>query len=148
MNNRNNRQATKINLEPPLVIQGKSEVAKKALSELIATKWKSVNRMTGTDKALLIMANAIANKGRRQQVRTEEVQVETFVEHPKQTVNVVQNTYRPSQKMPSQTETVVSTSHSRMSKGRRTNTARNVVRVSSKVVICFYIYYFVYFYFI
>jgi hypothetical protein len=57
------RTTNKKNLEDSSVVHDKSQVAKKALSELIATKWKMVVKPTGRELALDLMADCIAKKG-------------------------------------------------------------------------------------
>ena len=53
-----------VNREPQHVVNDKSQVVKKALAELIATKWRQVRKTTGKEEALDLMAESIANKGR------------------------------------------------------------------------------------
>lgn len=58
------RNSTQVNRESQSVVNDKSQVVKKALSELIATKWKMVKKTRGKEMCLDLMAECIANKGR------------------------------------------------------------------------------------
>lgn len=78
----------KTNAEPELVVRDKSLVAKKALSELIATKWRATVQVTGRDQVLDMMAEAIAKKGRMTPapVRIIRRSQPTVVQRPKVSV--------------------------------------------------------------
>jgi hypothetical protein len=58
------RNSAMVTREPQHVVHDKSQVVKKALAELIATKWRLVKKQTGKEQALDLMAESIANKGR------------------------------------------------------------------------------------
>ena len=75
------------------MVHDKSQVVKKALAELIATKWKMVVKPKGKELALDLMAECIANKGRY----TEHVEVvETMeVSTPIQVTEVLTQTTSP-----------------------------------------------------
>lgn len=63
------------------MVHDKSQVVKKALAELIATKWKLVKKTTGRDHALMLMAESIANKGRYQEtISIEPIKVSTPIQ--------------------------------------------------------------------
>ena len=53
-----------MDMEPELVVKDKAQVVKKALSELISTKYRSAVRFYEKDMVLDAMCLAVANKGR------------------------------------------------------------------------------------
>jgi len=75
------RKSTQVNRERQNVVHDKAQVVKKALSELIATKWKLVKKPTGKERALDLMAECIANKGRYGQTSSiEPIKVSTPIQ--------------------------------------------------------------------
>ena len=113
-----NASQNRVNLESSSVVDGKSRVAKRALAELIATKWKSVTKVSA-------QPNRVISQPAREVVRVE-------TQRP---VTVVETSYKPIEQVV-RSEPLRNTVHSRVSKGRRTNTSRNVTKVTSKV-LCF-----------
>ena len=70
-----------MNKESQSVVHDKSQVVKKALSELIATKWKMVKKTNGKERCLDLMAECIANKGRYvEQSSMEPIKVSTPIQ--------------------------------------------------------------------
>ena len=112
-----NASQNRVNLESSSVVDGKSRVAKKALAELIATKWKSVNKVSSEPDRVIT------------QPTREVTKVET--QRPVTVAEI--NSYKPVEQLV-KNEPLRNTVHSRVSKGRRTNTSRNVTKVSSKVL--------------
>lgn len=64
----------KMDMEPDLVVKDKAQVVKKALSELISTKYRSAVRFHEKDMVLDAMCLAVANKGRYVQPVQQVVQ--------------------------------------------------------------------------
>ena len=82
----------KRDMEPEIVVKDKSQVAKKALSELISTKYRTAVRFHEKDLVLDAMCEAVANKGRYSQPVVRVQKVSEGVRSSEQ--KVVQTSYR------------------------------------------------------
>lgn len=105
----------KMDMEPEIVVKDKSQVVKKALSELISTKYRSAVRFHEKDLVLDAMCEAVANKGRYVQpvVRVQKVSEMSRQEETK----VVQTSYREFKSSHREVETIVRSSNIRKVRG-------------------------------